>query len=315
MIEAKFISENEWRAARANQPSKWVHSHWIAKFNQVAEQHLHEFDGRLEYYKFNKLEANRAGRGVLEYTENTPIVNLFKVSPYGYYLNNYDVNDIWRYWDLDSNIINVYQNMQTNKYQQGDQKYDASNYILFPLQANRTFARHSFDLKILLKCILWATANQRTILFKLHPHTDPAGHVYRYWNDLKAMGVISKYTVLVLPEYNIDELIANADAVWSFSSGAIMQAAIAGKPVASFWPSHDWLPIAPFCDSPESAAAITELNTEDRDRFLSWYYQSLTIDVSAANFEQRLVQRFRKCLGNNETDLYKIFGPLGTHHS
>ena len=315
MIETNLISEDEWRMARSDQPSKWANSHYFSRFNQAVEKHVNDFSGRLEYYKFNKSKENIAPPGVLEYTENSPIINLFKVSPYGYYLNNYKENDIWRQWDIDSSIVDHYQNMQTNKYEQGNEHYNGGGYILFPLQSNRTYANHSFNLKKLMQCMLWANANKRTILFKLHPHTDPNGHLIRYWGDLEKLGVTSKYTQLIGAEYNIDSLITNADAVWSFSSGAILQSVLKGKPTVSFWPYHDWLPVAPYCNTPEDAAKVTLLYGGTRDRFLSWYYQSLTIDVNADDFEQRLVHRFEICLGKNETSLHKIFGPLGAYRS
>jgi hypothetical protein len=305
MLELDLISEQTWASARTSQPGKLLNIEKLIKFNSALETVKYEYNGKIAYHKFNKKYDATSMANTLEYTENSPIFEYFKLSPYSYYLTHFPTDNLWQRCDIDSTIIQTFSN--TNKYKQNNKLYHFDKpYILFTLQSNRSLLPHSFIPDILIKTVLWATRTKNYVVFKLHPFTDENSHVINYWKQLIKLGHITDYTVLVDSSYNLDHLIANATQVWTFSSGSGMQAVIAGKPVSHFYANVDFAPMAKFSISPEQAFTTQSIAETDRLRFLTWYFTKLTINSESKDLMSRIRYRLEQFFVNKHTDISKI---------
>jgi hypothetical protein len=291
-IAFDMFTEELWIQARKQDNLQVVNSHLISTFNNAFKLLQHKYNGVLKYYKSTK-QFKLNSHDILEYSETTPFARMFKVSPKGYFLYNYEPYDLWKRHSIDNNIISKY-TYETNKYTQPDKTFTIQHqdYILFCLQANATYLPHSFNVRGLFDIVKWSKEHSKPVYFKLHPHTKPDSHIYKLWQKLKDNGYITDITVLIDSSYNLDHLIDNSLAVWTFSSGAGFQAILKNKPVSHFYQETDYATIANFVSTPEQAFLSKQTNEEDKLRYLSWYYHKLTMDVTSNTFVDRLDERF-----------------------
>lgn len=283
-------SEEEWKLARNHHPDKHKNSHYIKKFNEAVMSIHDRYDGVLEYHNISRRTGQ--SKESLEYTENSPFFRLFKISPARFYLDHFDRDYLWKRHSIDPAILSRYEK-ETNKYSQSDNLFDIQHdYILFTLQSNENLADHSFNIKTLIDILRWSKENRKHVYFKLHPFTSENSHVVMFWEALKSRGEVSEYSVLVGKDYNLDHLIDNCEALWTFSSGSGFQGVIKRKPVAHFYPNVDFRAVSQFARTPEEASLAMKPNEDELMRFLSWYYHKLTIDVSDESLIDKLNQRF-----------------------
>lgn len=299
MIKIRPI-ENTWLDLRSTQQGKWDTYTWIEKFETTLKQVAKnlDLDTTIGY-----CDAAYATDDLINYTENSPIPYLFKMSPNRYFIDNYSPV-LWKESDIDSTIRTKYAN--PNKYKLGELQYEfTGDYILFALQANN-FRAGSISQELLLKIIHWAETSQTYVLFKLHPFTGENNRVIAFWNRLTDMKVINKYAILVDSSYNTDSLIDGSRAVWTYSSGVSLQGALRGKPVAVFNANMDYTAVARLVTSPEEANLITAKPEDEVNRFLTWYYNKLVIDVSSEQLAQSLQNRIVDCV-SKDYDVERIF--------
>lgn len=291
-IAHSLITKDEWVAYREPYNIETTNSVLIDKFNTGVSSLVDKYNGVLLYYKYVK-NVKHDSNDILEYTESSPFTRLFKVSPNGYFIYNYPQTDLWKRHSIDDSILDKYL-VNTNKYAQPDSIYPIqhTDYILFCLQATATYLPHSFNISGLFNIVRWAKHNNKAVYFKLHPNTPDNSHIYKIWYKLKYNGYITDHTILIGKQYNLDNLIDNASAVWTFSSGAAFQAILKDKAVVHFYPDTDYAPIATFAETPEQAYTASIISEEDKLRYLSWFYHKLTIDVTATDFINKLDERF-----------------------
>jgi hypothetical protein len=294
------MSTEKWKNIRSDKPmEKWKNAHYFDKFNAVINKYASEFDGSIKYYPSPGIridsKTNPKNR-LLEYSENSPMFNLFKLSPNGYYIYNYNQLDLWKKHDIDHNIIEFLNDKNTNKYNQNNKIYEFDEeFILFPLQS--LYVR--FDANIFIRCVIWAEKNKKYIIFKKHPFSVADDHIDKVWKHLQQKGIIKQYAKLITHEYNLDKLIDAAKMVWCFSSGAGTQALLKRKPLSFFsWdikgrvrPFVDYAPIAHLSNGPEDAYSNKNINEEDLKRYFSWYYHKLVIDLDNNDYEQKIYNR------------------------
>jgi len=317
MLDLSELQTTErWTLPRLDAPFKLNNAHHFEKFYQTVHKLAPEYPvGTLKY---NKLSRYRETPGIaqLEFEENSPIFHFWKVAPFAYNFQNFKPDDIWKRWDVDHTIYDRLSQYDNNKYAQGPNIYEFDEpFILFALQSNSGLQKRSFNTETFIRCIMWAEANKRHIIFKQHPYAHKnKSHILQQWNSLKERGIIKKYAHIVGSEYNIDNLIDRCDALWTFCSGAGFQALIKKKPVVQFWHRTEYNALSTFCKLPEEAAQAKGLSADEQARYISWYFDRFCINSEAPDFEDKLRARFDLVYKDYETDLYKIFGPVGTSH-
>jgi len=304
-LELKLITEDDWKQGRQHQESKFTNYYKLNNFHKALENLKNDYTGTISYHKFNKKFNATLLNNTLEYTENSPIFEYFKLSPNSYYLNEFPDDNLWRSCDIDSSVYSLFQD--TNKYKQSPELFIFDKpYILFTLQSNGSKLVHSFNAETFIRIVMWATTNKKYILFKLHPYHFPNSNIETCWKYLDKKGYISDYVMLVDKRYNLDHLIKNAEQVWTFSSGAGMQAVIYNKPVAHFWKNVDFFPVANFVTTPEEAYLTKKPSNEDITRFLTWYFTKLTINSESVNLEKRLRHRLEQYFVYKQSDISQI---------
>jgi hypothetical protein len=299
MISINTIGDR-WKTLRDHQQEKFNGYKWIERF----ESELQSVSNDLRVSTTIGYYTNSAYNNYLiEYTENTPIPYFFKMSPNRYFLDKFNPK-LWNRHDVDTNIISKFVN--ANKYALRNKVYQFDKpYILFALQSVN-FTSHSMSKKLFIELVHWAETNKKYILFKLHPFTTSDSKILLYWDMLKEAGVISKYAVLVDSEYNTDELISNAEAVWTYSSGVGLNAVVQDKIVVAFTHQVDYADLYTICQNPNEAILAKHKSKFHIDRFLSWYYNKLIIDVSREDLNKQISDRIQSCV-ENSYDLERIF--------
>jgi hypothetical protein len=289
-----------WKEMRVTQPEKFSVYDLIERFEDTLKLVTQDIDYETSIGYYDRVMDNASS--FIEYTENTPIPHLFRMSPKRYFLNTYQPK-LWQNHDVNSTIRSQF--ASANKYAPRTEVYEFNQpYIMFALQSIN-FRQYYMPTRLFIELIHWAETNQRYVLFKAHPFTTPDNKIFAYWKMLQKNGVITKYAVLVDAKFNTDTLIDNAEMVWTYSSGVGLQAVLQGKPVASFTDQTDYADMYTICKSP-AEAALAKVNP-DVDRFLSWYYEKLIIDVSRDDLADQITNRIQKCV-ELDYDVERIFG-------
>jgi hypothetical protein len=299
MISINTIG-NSWKTIRNHQQEKFNNYKWIEKFESELKNITNNIDisTTIGYYTNSTYNSY-----LIEYCENTPITYFFKMSPNRYFLDKFN-HKLWHRHDVDTSITSKFFN--ANKYTLRDEVYQLDKpYILFALQSVN-FTSYSMSKKLFIELVHWAEINKKYVLFKLHPFTTSDNKILLYWNMLKEAGVIKKYAILVDSKYNTDKLISNSDAVWTYSSGVGLNAVIQDKIVVAFTDQLDYTDLYTICKNPNEAILATNKSKLDMDRFLSWYYNKLIIDVSREDLNTQISNRIQICVENNY-DIERIF--------
>ena len=305
-LSTNLISVQDWIQSRELHGIETKNSELIRNANEAILSLKEKYTGSVVYYKYVKTEPHNS-RSIIEYTESSPFARMFKASPSGYYLYNFQLNDLWKRQLIDYGVEKHFIG-NTNKYTQPSTLYDIEHddYVLFCMQSNASRINHPFNIRGMYDILNWSKETKTPVYFKAHPHMQEDSHLLKMWNKLNQAGYVTDITRMVGKEYQLDHLIDNSKAVWTFSSGAGFQAVLKNKPVAHFYENTDYSAIAHYAKTPEDASTAKQVGDEDRLRFLSWYYHKLTIDVTSSNFIERLDERFDQVF-NHELPIDKIF--------
>lgn len=299
MISINTIGDR-WKILRNNQQEKFNGYRWIKRFESELQDVSNNLDASTTIGYYTNSVYNTCQ---IEYTENTPVPYLFKMSPSRYFLDTFNPK-LWYRHDVDSNIRSKF--ADANKYALRDEVYQFDKpYILFALQSVN-FTSTTMTKRLFIELVHWAEANKKYVLFKLHPFTTADNKILLYWDMLKEAGVIKKYAVLVDSTYNTDELISNSDAVWTYSSGVGLNAVVKDKIVVAFTDQLDYADLYTICQNPNEAILAKNKPKIDIDRFLSWYYNKLIIDVSREDLNDQIYNRIQSCVAN-DYDIKRIF--------
>lgn len=305
-LSANIITVEEWIQYREPYSIETKNSQLIQKMNDAIYALKDKYTGCVVYYKHVKTNPHNS-RSIIEYSESSPFARMFKVSPSGYYLYNFLQDDLWRRHPIDDGVEKHFVG-NTNKYTQPSNIYNIEHgdYVLFCLQANISTLNHPFNIRGMFDILKWSKETKTPVYFKAHPYMNEDSHLIKMWNKLNEAGYVTDITRMIGKEYQLDHLIDNSSAVWSFSSGAGFQAILKNKPVVHFYENTDYSAIALYAKTPEEAITAKPVSDEDKLRFLSWYYHKLTLDVTAPNFLERLDERFDQVF-NHELPINEIF--------
>ena len=298
MLNLQLIGEN-WKISRESQPEKLVNYKWIESFESTLSNVDSPEDLTVRYYT----QSSEFSKRSIAYTEGTPVVQFFKMSPGVFFIENFD-NTLWKNQDIDSNIRDKFSSV--TKYIQPDKTYQFDKpYILFALQSIN-FTDTTLSKRLLIELIYWAETNKRYVLFKLHPFTKPDDKIVKYWQMIQSAGIIKEYAVLVDASYDTTDLIKRADEVWTYSSGVSLEAVLHNKPTMCFAPNTEFAAIVNVSSSPLALSYANAVTEEDVNRFLSWYYHKLIIDVSREDLQAQIEKRINDCV-TYDFDPIKVF--------
>lgn len=306
VLATKLMSVEEWTMHREIGGIATDNAVLIQRINDAITSLKDKYVGLIVYYKYVKTEPHNS-RSIIEYSESSPFARMFKASPSGYYLYNFQLNDLWKRQSIDYDVEKHFI-WNTNKYTQPSTLYDIEHddYVLFCMQSNASRINHPFNIRGMYDILKWSKETKTPVYFKVHPHMQEDSHLLKMWNKLSDAGYVTDITRLIEKDYQLDHLIDNSKAVWTFSSGAGFQAVLKNKPVAHFYENTDYSAIAHYAKTPEDASTAKQASDEDRLRFLSWYYHKLTLDVTSPKFIERLDERFDQVF-NHESPIDKIF--------
>lgn len=231
--------------------------------------------------------------GALFYSEGAPNFNLFKLTPGGEYIRKFSTNTLWKQYEANYDILSKFTTFENNKYIQeetGSIEYD--NYDLFLMQMS-----HTKDKQVFYDALIYATSMKVLTLFKAHPVASDKPSI-EVWREANTNGLVSDYTVFV-DNVSVDQLIENANIVYSADSAASLNAILAGKKTATFR-KNDLCEIIPTISSPEELSTVTPPRMEIVSKFLNWYYNRLCIDINDDAFEDR-ISYILKSYNNNKS--------------
>lgn len=273
----QLLNIEEWRKARIDHPNKLEQACWFEIFHSAL-------------YKLS--DASSVSIGYLKhadfvYTEGTPIFHWFKFTKNGVFtLHNYDCED-WKDYYGDESVRKYLLKTTINKWKPiKTPPLQFDDYILFPIQ------RMSAELKIIISAMKWAKDNKKLILFRPHPYPSDTVDQEVLWKKLENAGLVNDYTVLT-GTGNTEEVVNKCNAIWTSNSGIGLQGIIHQKPVAYFHKDadHTYGPIATYCKTIQEAAEAKAANICDVDKYLSWYYNEVIIDLSSDDYVEKIKDR------------------------
>jgi len=271
-MKTQLISKDDWQLPRQYQSEKFSNYKFIRKFNKAVHELRNEFDDsvKIQYLSSDEVDSN-----TIEYTEASPVPHFIKVVKDRYFITKFDPIDAWENHDINTQTYNYVNKLSFSKYKDYNSVFEFDgDYILYALQSTRS------DLDLIIKTMKYANDTSTNVLFKLHPFMDKDHVLLKAWPLLEEKGLITKHTVLVPASHNTAALIDNSTAVWTHSSGVGFTAVMKGKPVTTF----GQVDYSPLCgDQP-----ATE---ETKQRFISWFYDKIVVDVSNTNYKKILKDR------------------------
>jgi hypothetical protein len=281
------LKEN-WLAIRKKQLLAEKYVNHIETLDSIIQGLSSKYNGNFVYSAFFLYNSQFVKSRFLTLEENSPIFQLFKTFSSDFTINaSFRKLDYWKNSSIDENILEVFNSFNLNKYPKGAKKLEYDDYILFALQDTQNI---NFNLKTLVSIVDWSFKNKKKIVFKLHPESKTDTKIHEIFKLLTDKYPVRYYKV-VNNSYDIQNLIDNANAVWSFNSGVSLNSLLKGKSTVSFMNS-DLNPVCRFCKTPEEAFSVKPTNEEELMRFLSWYYHRFTIDITSKNANDRIKELF-----------------------
>lgn len=273
-----ILKADQWLKGRDHYPAKAQQVKWIEQFNNG-----------LSCVNSNKnLSVSYLTNDDLSYVEGTPIFHWFKLTKNAFFITHGYEDHRWQEHNINPNIREIIFRNGVNKWTTSDDVLDIEpGFILFPIQ---TF---SAQLELIIEIVKWADRNKTRVLFRPHPYPQEDIDEDLIWLRLvDKLGVDPTY-VTFSGVGNIDIIVDRCQAVWTHNSGVGMQALLKGKPVAYFLKDfdHTYGNVATFCTSVAQAAEAPPPNPKDVDRFFSWYYDEVAIDLSDVNYIDRMQER------------------------
>lgn len=219
-------------------------------------------------------------KNCLVYDSGLPNFQHYLLTPNGYYINKFHNFDLWKRFDIDSTMLSFFKSLDNTKYKQPNNKIKIDKpYVFYALQ--NTANEKQQQIKSTLK---WATKNKRLVVFKPHPiHYKEA---LEFWEKLKGANLISDYTQLV-SDVDVNDLIINSTAVVTNDSSTTFTAALYGIPSATFSRTR-FCEIVPHISDISEIDGVTATKEKDVERFLTWYYNKLVVDVTTPQFESKI---------------------------
>ena len=224
-------------------------------------------------------------RNALTWTSGSPNINLIKLtfnSEYTYFRDNPRYG-FWKDEEIDPNIISKFKSFNNNRFPQPDQEIELpENYDLFFLQIP-----HSKDRNETIDALKYCKDRKIYTLFKGHP-TSPFPGNKKVWDKLKEEGYVSEYSIYV--EAETDFLIKNARRTYSSTSVCSLNSILQNKITATY-NDNDLSEIVPTMKTAYELDDVEPIKQEDIERYLSWYYHKLCIDVYNENCDERIEKR------------------------
>lgn len=273
----QLLNIDSWRKARKQQPQKLLQVHWFEKFHAALYDLKHISNASVGYLSLADFV----------YTEGTPLFHWFKFTKNGaFILHSYDSED-WKYYTPDESVRKILLGSTINKWKPIETELlQLEDYILFPIQ------RMSAELKIIIPAMKWAKENKKLILFRPHPYPSDTIDQTILWNKLKDVGLVSEYTVFSR-NGTAEDAVDSCNALWTSNSGLGLQGIIKQKPVAYFHKDvdHTYGPIATYCKNIKEATEAEAPSLADIDKYLTWYYNEVVIDLSTNNYKEKIRDR------------------------
>lgn len=311
MITGQLVTGKTWSSNRI--PIKHQNAHWFDKFNKTLVKFVKNFDGNIVYNDFEASSNLALSHDTLQYQEGSPFFYFFKLSPAGYFINNYYPQNLWENYSIDDNILDFLISKDANKYKQPENIADIDYpFILFALQNNIIVENYY---KTIEEVVLWAKETKTHVIFKKHPFSYKMDANDRYFLELEFRNKTSEFVKVVDQSVNTEFLIRKSKAVWTLNSAVGFSALLHQKPVSMLTNGKkietDYASLAKICSTPEEAFDNQPQKIETLKRFFSWYYHTLILDLSHEKFEENLHNRLKLCF-EDKKNVNELFGSMAT---
>lgn len=294
-----------WASSVATrQPNKLINLKALKKFNEALDVIANKHD--VPYSMRKSASRNHMFDITLIYIGGSPFYNHFKLTTAGDYIYQNPKLNLYKNWDIDENILSVYDDTKMNRYTQPDgifqpdREYDL--FLMQQLHNGKDATLAPKDEAITLDAIRYATETKTYTIFKAHPSTSVPNKVR--WDMWEDNGLISEYTKYI-DNCHLTDVIKYANRVYSANSAVSVNALVLGKPVATYRPI-DVSEIVPTITTAYEMDNIFATSKEETMQFLTWYYHRLSINIDLDGFEdkiERIVQGNK--LGLTTKELFK----------
>lgn len=227
------------------------------------------------------------------YSEGTPNFHHFTCSKKAEYVHisgqgwfdylgtNNPYKNEYKNYDIDSTIIDFYLSLENNKFGIKRNKPNWANlpdkFDLFVMQQPTTKDRNETQ-----DVLRYAKNTKRHVIFSAHPSSNDAHD----WEIFEKSGLVCEYTHFV-NDINTNDLAKKCQRLISACSGVNFLGLLHNKPTFSYR-NMPWSEISSVIK--DATNEINDKTPEKQDllRFLSWYYNEITIDIQSKDWRNKL---------------------------
>ena len=278
-----------WYLARKGVEEKLINLKYIKMFGDAIDGHVDptelDWEEKVRKYRYTGGYANfhlmRFSMGI--YIDFFPTWGLYKEAP------------------ADEAMLEYFLQQSNDRYGQQPGIFEKERpYTLFLLQMVA-----GKDYYETLKYINWATKSKTYTLFKTHPCPGGNTHFDGFWRRAEQLGITSEYTVLV-DGFRSEEMIKEADRVVSVDSGGTFKAILYDKPVCTLRGPSMTTDIVPLVKTNDEILDVKAVATEDKLKWLNWFYHKVGIDFHKEDYKERLLHKLARYKeGESDYDLHR----------
>lgn len=278
----------QWGKQRLKDPPKLMRVKYVKEFCEIFDPYLdlselHWEDHSCKYRYtggYGNFHMMRFSKGM--YVDTFPNLNQYKEAV------------------PDEDVYDYFKEQGNDRYGQHSRVFEPQdNYFLFPLQMTRTK-----DYENTIKAFKWATENKKLVLFKTHPAPGDMTDYASIFRTFFKMGLFSDYTKVV-HGYRSEELVENADLVFSSDSALSLKAFIKGKPIVHMREHNMMNDIVPTYSNLDGIEKVVEAPLEERIRWLTWFYHCVCHDFHGEGYQDKLIRKLKFYEdGHSDEDLH-----------
>lgn len=265
-----------WYKQRYNEPHKAIRLKYVKEYCEI-------FDPYVSLEDMLWTDHNCKYR----YTGGYGNFHMMRMSN-GLYVDDFPKTDAYLEADIEEGILDFFKSQSNDRYGQDKGIYKPDRpYYLFGLQMTRSKDYHQT-----VKALKWATENKQYTVFRAHPVAGDHTNYDRLWTKFYKEGLLSEYTKLA-QGYRSEEMVANADLVFSVDSALSLKSVLMGKPTVQMRDNNMMIDIVPTLPDLEGLDKVKPMPDDQLAQWLTWFYHCVCHDFHGEGYAEKLIRKFK----------------------
>lgn len=278
----------EWYKNRYNEPHKAIRLKYVKEYCEIFDPYVSLEDMHWEDHSCK-----------YRYTGGYANFHMMRMSK-GLYVDYFPKTERYLEADTEDGILDFFRSQGNDRYGQDEGIYKPDrSYYLFALQMTRTK-----DFNETVKALKWATENKQYTVFRAHPVPGDITNYNKIWNYFYKEGLLSEYTNLA-QGYRSEEMVANADLVFSSDSALSFKSILMGKPTVQMRDNNMLVDIVPTLPDLTGIEKVKAISDDQLSQWLTWFYHCICHDFHGEGYKDKLLRKLKFYeKGHTDEDLH-----------